>query len=106
MAETATPETEAPSDEAMLATPFVQQLVKQMRAQDTHGQWEGKSDLKILKPFILTAEERRAAPEASEPQSMSGTGEGLAPLRNAVLRLRRRRASRVSSRPEPVRVPP
>lgn len=38
---------------------------------------------------VPRAEERRAAPEASEPQSMSGTGEGLAPLRNAVLRLRR-----------------
>lgn len=70
MAETATPDTattDAPSDEAMLATPFVQQLVKQMRAQDTHGQWEGKSDLKILKPFILTPEERRAIPIMGDP---------------------------------------
>ena len=70
MADTATPDTEttdAPSDEAMLATPFVQQLVKQMRAQDTHGQWEGKSDLKILKPFILTPEERRAIPIMGDP---------------------------------------
>ena len=60
MAETATPEAGTADDAAFLNTPFVQQLVKQMRAQDTHGQWEGKSDLKILKPFILTPEERRA----------------------------------------------
>ena len=67
MTETATLDNDAPSDEAMLATPFVQQLIKQMRAQDTHGQWEGKSDLKILKPFIHTPEERRAIPIMGDP---------------------------------------
>lgn len=67
MTETATPEVSASDDAAFLNTPFVQQLVKQMRAQDTHGQWEGKSDLKILKPFILTAEERRAIPIMGDP---------------------------------------
>jgi len=67
MTETATSEVSASDDAAFLSTPFVQQLVKQMRAQDTHGQWEGKSDLKILKPFILTAEERRAIPIMGDP---------------------------------------
>lgn len=69
MAETTAPDTAmlAPDDEAWLATPFIQQLVKQMRAQDTHGAWEGKSDLKILKPFILTPEERRAIPVMGDP---------------------------------------
>ena len=57
----------APGDEALMATPFVQQLVKQMRAQDTHGTWEGKSDLELLKPFIHTAEERRALPIIGDP---------------------------------------
>ena len=36
------------------------ELVKQLRAQDTHGTWEGKSDAKLLEPFIVTAEQRRA----------------------------------------------
>ena len=67
MADAATVEVTPDNDEAMMATPFIQQLVKQMRAQDTHGQWEGKSDLKILKPFILTAEERRAIPIMGDP---------------------------------------
>jgi len=61
-----TADTEA-SDEVLLATPFVQQLVRQMRAQDTHGTWEGKSDLQILKPFIHTADERRAIPIIGDP---------------------------------------
>jgi probable nitrogen fixation protein len=67
MAEAATVDNDATSDEAMLATPFIQQLIKQMRAQDTHGTWENKSDLQLLKPFIHTAEERRAIPIMGDP---------------------------------------
>jgi len=48
-----------PSDEALMATPFVSELIKVLRAQDTHGAWEGKSDLALLGPYILTAEQRR-----------------------------------------------
>jgi probable nitrogen fixation protein len=57
----------AAGDEAYLSTPFVQQLIKQLRAQDTHGTWEGKSDLHLLKPFIHTPEERRAIPIMGDP---------------------------------------
>lgn len=67
MAEAAALETDAVGDEAMLATPFIQQLIKQMRAQDTHGTWENKSDFQLLKPFIHTAEERRAIPIMGDP---------------------------------------
>ncbi len=55
------------SDESCLATHFVQQLVKQLRAQDIHGTWEGKSDLQLLKPYIHTPEERRALPMLGDP---------------------------------------
>lgn len=55
------------TDEALLATPFVQQLIKQLRAQDIHGTWEGKSDLQLLKPYIHTAQERRALPILGDP---------------------------------------
>jgi probable nitrogen fixation protein len=60
-------ETPVASDEALLAAPFVQQLIKQLRAQDIHGTWEGKSDLQLLKPYIHTAEERRALPILGDP---------------------------------------
>ena len=63
----ANPAETAASDEALMATPFVLQLVRQMRAQDTHGTWEGKSDLQLLKPFIHTAEERRMIPIIGDP---------------------------------------
>ena len=69
MTEASTIETPAApaSDEVLLATPFVQQLIKQLRAQDIHGTWEGKSDLQLLKPYIHTAEERRALPILGDP---------------------------------------
>lgn len=54
-------------DAAFLAQPFVQQLIKQLRAQDTHGAWDGKTDLQLLRPYILTAEERRALPILGDP---------------------------------------
>jgi len=55
------------SDEACLATPFVQQLIKQLRAQDMNGTWDNKTDLQLLKPYIHTAEERRALPILGDP---------------------------------------
>ncbi|MDF1483492.1 NifX-associated nitrogen fixation protein [Extensimonas sp. H3M7-6] len=65
--DTLSPPAAADTDQALLATPFVQQLIKQLRAQDTHGAWEGKSDLQLLKPYLLSAEERRALPIMGDP---------------------------------------
>ena len=58
---------EAASDEVLLQDPFIRELIKQIRAQDTHGTWEGKSDAKLLEPYILTAEQRRALPMMGDP---------------------------------------
>jgi probable nitrogen fixation protein len=55
------------SEEELLASPFVRELIKQIRAQDTHGVWEGRSDMTLLAPFILTAEQRRALPMMGDP---------------------------------------
>lgn len=57
----------AAEDAAALATPYLSQLAKQFRAQDTHGQWDGKSDAKLLEAFILTPEARRALPIMGDP---------------------------------------
>lgn len=58
-----------PADDVALVDtdPFLRELVKQLRAQDTHGAWEGKSDATLLRPFVLTAEERRALPMMGDP---------------------------------------
>jgi len=47
--------------------PFVKELVKIWRAQDTHGAWDGKSDMSLLEPYILDKEKRRALPIVGDP---------------------------------------
>jgi probable nitrogen fixation protein len=46
---------------------FVKELVKQWRAQDTHGVWDGKDDLELLEPYILDKEKRRQIPIVGDP---------------------------------------
>ncbi|MER9159382.1 NifX-associated nitrogen fixation protein [Mesorhizobium sp. M0778] len=54
-------------DEAALATPFVKCLVRLVRAHDSHGSWEGKTDAELLADFIVTKEQRRAIPIIGDP---------------------------------------
>jgi probable nitrogen fixation protein len=56
-----------PAAEPALETVFVTELIKQWRAQDMHGAWEGKSDLELLEPYILDKEKRRQIPIMGDP---------------------------------------
>jgi probable nitrogen fixation protein len=47
--------------------PFIKELIKVWRAQDTHGAWEGKGDLELLSPYIVDKEARRALPIIGDP---------------------------------------
>ena len=60
--------------EATIATPtpvmetvFVRELIKQWRAQDMHGSWDGKSDMDLLEPYIVDKEKRRQMPIMGDP---------------------------------------
>ncbi len=46
---------------------FLKELIKQWRAQDTYGSWEGKSDAALLEPYILDREKRQAIPLLDDP---------------------------------------
>ena len=46
---------------------FVKELIKQWRAQDTHGAWEGKDDETLLAPYIITKEQRKEMPIIGDP---------------------------------------
>jgi len=46
---------------------FINELVKQWRAQDLHGAWEGKTDLDLLEPYILDKEKRKEIPLIGDP---------------------------------------
>ncbi|MGP9813525.1 NifX-associated nitrogen fixation protein [Rhodopseudomonas sp. NSM] len=57
----------AATADAALDSLFVKELVKQLRAQDTHGVWESKSDLKLLEPYIIDKAKRREIPLMGDP---------------------------------------
>ena len=61
MAESIT-QTSAPASQG-----FLKELIKQWRAQDIHGSWDGKTDLDLIEPYILTREKRREIPIMSDP---------------------------------------
>mgnify|MGYP001226533041 FL=1 len=51
----------------VMQDPFIRELVKQWRAQDTHGAWEGKTDAMLLDPYVLDAEKRKDLPMMADP---------------------------------------
>lgn len=65
-----TMETAALDDEgnrAALEHPFIKLLVMQMRANDTRGFWDNRSDVSLLSDFVLTREQRRQLPIIADP---------------------------------------
>jgi probable nitrogen fixation protein len=62
MAEAAQPLASDPID-----SPFVRELIKQWRAQDSHGAWDRKSDAQLLDPYIIDKERRRQIPIMGDP---------------------------------------
>ena len=55
-----------PAD-ALAESAFFKELIKQWRAQDTHGAWDKKSDLELIAPYIVTKEQRREIPLMGDP---------------------------------------
>ncbi|MEY9591119.1 putative nitrogen fixation protein [Bradyrhizobium yuanmingense] len=52
---------------SLVDAPFLIDLAKIWRAQDTNGAWEGRSDRDLLEPYILNMEKRRALPIIGDP---------------------------------------
>jgi probable nitrogen fixation protein len=46
---------------------FIKELIKQWRAQDTHGTWDRKQDLELLAPYIIDKEARKNLPLIGDP---------------------------------------
>ena len=51
----------------MVESPFLAQLVAVIRAEDSHGLWDNKTNSEILAEYIVTADERRAMPIIGDP---------------------------------------
>ena len=52
---------------ALSDSPFFRELVKQWRAQDTHGAWDGRDDRKLLEAYVIDKEKRRQIPIIGDP---------------------------------------
>jgi probable nitrogen fixation protein len=52
---------------AVAELPFLKVLIGLIRAEDSYGAWERKTDLDLLKEFVVTKEERRALPIIGDP---------------------------------------
>lgn len=59
--------TVATAETNALEKPFVKTLVRLIRAQDSYGVWEGKPDLDLIEPFIVTKEQRKQLPLMADP---------------------------------------
>ncbi len=57
---------EAPAASPMDSV-FIKELVKQWRAQDSYGAWEGKSDEQLLEPYVIDKEKRKTIPIIGDP---------------------------------------
>lgn len=47
--------------------PFLSFLVQVIRAHDSYGAWEGKSDDALLAPFVVDKEKRKTIPMIGDP---------------------------------------
>jgi probable nitrogen fixation protein len=54
-------------DEGLMQSQFVVEMVRQMRAIDPYGEFDGLSSAEILEPFILTKEKRQEIPLVGDP---------------------------------------
>jgi len=61
-----TPVVETPHDPIM-ETDFIKEMVKQMRALDSYGTYDGWTVERILQPYIVTKEMRRQIPVIGDP---------------------------------------
>ncbi len=63
MAEVAEVETKPAAADSV----FVKELIKQWRAQDMHGAWEGKTDFDLIEPYIVDKKKRKEIPLVGDP---------------------------------------
>jgi len=58
------------ADDPVLATDFAVELLRQVRALDTHGIYDRTSTAEMLSPFVLTKERKREIPIVGEPDDV------------------------------------
>ncbi|TVQ73452.1 MAG: NifX-associated nitrogen fixation protein [Chromatiaceae bacterium] len=57
------------TDDPILETDFIREVIRQVRALDTYGTRESEPDAQLLEQLILTAEQRREIPIVGDPDA-------------------------------------
>jgi probable nitrogen fixation protein len=68
MTATATPEI---AGDPILDTDFIREMVRQMRALDSYGQYDGASAEEMLDPFVLTKARKAEIPLVGDPDEIT-----------------------------------
>ena len=58
------------AQDELLATDFIKEMVKQMRAVDSYGTYDGWPADRILAPYVVTKEQRRSIPVIGDPDDI------------------------------------
>ncbi len=54
-------------NDPILETDFIKEMLRQVRALDSYGVWEGKSAIEVLDPLVLTPERKKDIPVIGDP---------------------------------------
>jgi probable nitrogen fixation protein len=55
------------AEDPIYQTDFIKEMVRQTRALDSYGQWDGKTMPQILDAYVLTKERKREIPVIGDP---------------------------------------
>jgi probable nitrogen fixation protein len=58
-------------DDALLKSDISKEILKQLKALDAYGAYDGWSDARIMDPLILTKERKRAIPIIGDPDDIT-----------------------------------
>ncbi|OGT23227.1 MAG: hypothetical protein A2342_07065 [Gallionellales bacterium RIFOXYB12_FULL_54_9] len=58
------------AQDPLLSTDFIKEMVKQMRAVDSYGTYDGWPSDRVLAPYVVTREQRRTIPVIGDPDEV------------------------------------
>jgi probable nitrogen fixation protein len=61
---------QAVAADPLMSTDFILEMVKQMRAIDSYGTYDGWPAERVLAPYVLTKEQKRAIPVIGDPDEI------------------------------------
>jgi len=61
---------QAAEQDGLMSSDFIKEMVKQMRAIDSYGTYDGWPADRILAPYIVTKEQRREIPVIGDPDDI------------------------------------